>query len=494
MTTTENSTVVTDADSVDTATDRTATDRTATTDRRARLRSAETLVPAVSFAVLATLYAVMSVLGHRQLRTSGFDLGIFVQQIASYSQFRAPTSDLLGTGYNTLGDHFSPITALLGPVYRVFPHAETLLIAQAVLFALAVIPISRLAVQKFGTIVGIVIAAAFGLSWGVQAALNFDFHEVAFAMPLLAMSMVALVRQRWLPALAWALPLVFVKEDMGLTVIVVGALVALWTTGRTRILGALTAVWGLTWMVLAVKVIVPALSNDNSYDQGSKLPPLGEGIADTAHGLVVGDSRAATAFLLLAVTGFFALRSPLLLIAVPTVAWRFLSDNTNFWKPIYHYNAILMVIVFVALLDAFARSHRHGQLSERGRHYIVAFVAAFAVVALPFLPMSRVVHAQEWTIDPQAETVREISEWIPADDRVAASNNLVAQLVADHDVSVFPQRTTDSTVPDWIVVNRERPAGWPTDETGDRQAISRALASGYDVVFSGDGIEVLHRE
>ncbi|MGV8874913.1 MAG: DUF2079 domain-containing protein [Rhodococcus sp. (in: high G+C Gram-positive bacteria)] len=482
MTTIDKSTVVTDVD-LDTA----------DLGWRSNIRTAQTIVPAIAFAVLAPLYATMSVLGHRQLRTSGFDLGIFVQQIASYSQFRAPTSDLLGTGFNTLGDHFSPITALLGPVYRVFPHAETLLVAQAVLFALAVIPISRLAVQKFGTVVGAVIAAAFGLSWGVQAALNFDFHEVAFAMPLLAMSMVALVRQRWLPALAWALPLVFVKEDMGLTVVVIGVLVALWTSGRTRILGALTAVWGLTWVVLAVKVIIPMLSSDNSYDQGSKLPPLGEGIADTAHGLVAGDSRAATAFLLLAVTGFFALRSPLLLIAAPTIAWRFVSDNANFWKPIYHYNAILMVIVFVALLDALARSHRHGQLTERGRKLIVVFVAAFAVVALPFLPMARIVHAQEWTIDPQAATARDISGCIPAGDRVAASNNLVAQMVADHDVSVFPQRATDSTVPDWIVVNRERPAGWPADENGDRLAIDRALATGYEVVYDVEGIEVLHR-
>ncbi|MCX6492596.1 MAG: DUF2079 domain-containing protein, partial [Rhodococcus sp.] len=246
MTTTEKSQVVTDGDSVAATT----TGTRVIGRLRRRLRSPDVMVPTVAFVLLASLYSTMSVLGHRQLRTSGFDLGIFVQQVASYSQFRAPTSDLLGTGYNTLGDHFSPITALLGPVYRVFPHAETLLVAQAVLFALAVIPISRLAVQKFGTVVGTVIAGAFGLSWGVQAALNFDFHEVAFAMPLLAMSLVALVRERWVPALAWALPLVFVKEDMGLTVVVIGALVALFTTGRPRILGAMTAVWGLTWVIV----------------------------------------------------------------------------------------------------------------------------------------------------------------------------------------------------------------------------------------------------
>ncbi|WP_037182333.1 DUF2079 domain-containing protein [Rhodococcoides fascians] len=460
--------------------------------RRAR-PTADVVVPVTAFAVLATLYSLLSVLGHRQLRTSGFDLGIFVQQISSYAEFRAPTSDLLGTGYNTLGDHFSPITALLAPVYRLFPSPETLLIAQAVLFALAVVPLSRWAVREFGTATGIAVAFAYGLSWGVQAALNFDFHEIAFAVPLMAMSLVALGNRRWLPALVWALPLVFVKEDMGLTVAVIGGLVAFWTTGRTRALGALTAVWGLGWVVLAVKVIIPLLSADDSYGQGSKLPPLGSGIADTAHGVVAGDSRAATAFLLLAVTAFVALRSPLLLVAVPTVAWRFLSDNTNFWKPIFHYNAILMVVVFAALIDAVVRCRRHEQLTERGQRTIFTAVAAFAIVALPFLPMARLATADGWSTDPQVTASHAISDAIPADRTIAASNNLVPQFVATHDVSVFPQRATNTEAPDWIVVNRSDPAGWPTDGAGDDKAVADAVASGYVLRFADAGIEAFER-
>lgn len=458
-----------------------------------RRLTADLIVPGVAFAVLAPLYALLSVMGHRQLRTSGFDLGIFVQQISSYAQFRAPTSDLLGTGYNTLGDHFSPITALLAPLYRVFPSPETLLVAQAVLFAAAVVPLSRWAVEQFGWVIGVVVAFAYGLSWGVQAALDFDFHEIAFAMPLLAMSMVALGNRRWMSALAWALPLVFVKEDMGLTVAVVGGLVAFWSTGRTRIMGLATVVWGLGWVFLAVKVIIPLLSANDSYGQGSKLPPLGSGIADTAHGVVAGDSRAATAFLLLAVTGFAALRSPLLLVAVPTVAWRFLSDNTNFWKPIFHYNALLMVVVFAALVDAVARGRRHDQLSLRGQRTIFTAVAVFAVIALPFLPMQRLTVSDGWRTDPQASEAREIAASIPEDDSVAASNNLVPQFVSTHDVTVFPARPTNTTTPDWIVVNRANPPGWPTDETGDKKAIDAALSSGYVVRFETDGIEVLGR-
>ncbi|MCZ4080081.1 DUF2079 domain-containing protein [Rhodococcus sp. H36-A4] len=113
---------------------------------------ADRVVPVAAFLVLAPLYATLSVLGHRQLRTSGFDLGIFVQQISSYANLSAPTSDLLGTGFNTLGDHFSPITALLAPIYRLFPSAETLLVAQALLFAAAVLPLARWAVREFGAL------------------------------------------------------------------------------------------------------------------------------------------------------------------------------------------------------------------------------------------------------------------------------------------------------------------------------------------------------
>ena len=53
---------------------------------------------------------------------------------------------------------------------------------------------------------------------------NFDFHEIAFAVPLLAFSLSALVRGRARATMWWALPLVLVKEDQGFTVAAIGAL------------------------------------------------------------------------------------------------------------------------------------------------------------------------------------------------------------------------------------------------------------------------------
>ncbi|MFW0874091.1 DUF2079 domain-containing protein [Rhodococcoides corynebacterioides] len=460
---------------------------------RSRFGRTEFLLPAAAFLLLAPLYAALSVTGHYQGRTSGFDLGIFVQQISSYADGRAPTSDLLGTGWNTLGDHFSPITVLLAPFYAVAPAPETLLVAQAVLFAVGVVPLTRWAHRALGVVPAVVVAVGYGLSWGLQSALNFDFHEIAFAVPLLAFAMSALGQGRWRSAALWTLPLVWVKEDMGLTVVVIGALIAVWTTGRDRVIGVLTAAWGALWTVLAVAVIVPALSPDDAYGQGSKLPPLSEGIAETTHGLVSGDPRAATILLLLAITGFAALRSPIVLVAVPTVAWRFLSDNTNFWKPIFHYNAVLMPILFAALIDALVRGRTRGELSRRAERLVLAAVAAVALIALPFQPVARLASADGWRVDPRIETVREVSADIPRDARVSASNDLVPHLVATHPTTVFPQRPSDSTTPEWILVDQARPPGWPQNAEGDRRAVSTALADGYRVVEDVNGILVLRR-
>ena len=108
------------------------------------------------------------------------------------------------------------------PFFRAFPSAATLLIAQALLAAASVFPVSQLAREKLGIGPGRAIAFAYGFSWGLQQLAQFDFHEIAFAVPLLAFSLCALARGRIKAAVWWALPLVFVKEDQGFTVAAIG--------------------------------------------------------------------------------------------------------------------------------------------------------------------------------------------------------------------------------------------------------------------------------
>ena len=141
-------------------------------------------------------YSTISLSRLMQLNPSSWDLGIFTEYVKQYASWQAPIVDIRASGFNLLGDHFQPIVAVLAPVFRVFPSAATLLIAQALLAAPSVFAVSQVAREKLGTGPGRAVAIAYGFSWGLQQMVNFDFHEIAFAVPLLAFSLSALARGR----------------------------------------------------------------------------------------------------------------------------------------------------------------------------------------------------------------------------------------------------------------------------------------------------------
>src|SRR5215471_11113355 len=359
-------------------------------------------------------YDTISVFRCLRLDPGSWDLGIFTEYVKQLAYFHAPVVSIRGAGFNLLGDHFQPIVGLLAPFFRVFPTPETLLVAQALLTATSVIPVCRAAQEVLGTWASRGIGLAYGFSWGLQQMVNFDFHEIAFAVPLLAFSLSALVRRRLRPAVLWALPLVFVKEDQGFTVAAIGLVMAgmglavlargsdppgnpRWPSARflrhraealpaqgsdpgrgeaaTWIRGGvLLAVWGLAWSVLAIAVIIPHFNPMHHYPywyDGGVVGPGGHpSVSGLAHQVIQsGHEKLWTTFLILLPVAFIALRSPLVLIALPSLALRFISTNSYFWGTSWHYDATVMPIVFLAAVDGMARfraSSRRHALQARG--------------------------------------------------------------------------------------------------------------------------------
>ncbi len=221
--------------------------------------------------------------------------------------------------------------------------------------------------------------------------INFDFHEVAFAVPLLACSLSAMVRGRTRAAALWALPLVFVKEDQGFTVAAIGVvmLAGAWRgragrgiasrertgqgpaeqakagLGRARArslrrAGIFLVAWGLAWTVLAVTVIIPFFNPWHQYDYWAEGGTFGGGGGNSIASVLAQFTQGApqklsTLALLLLPVAFLALRSPLAAIGVPALVLRFINTDSAYWGTGYHYNAELMPIVFIAALDALAR-------------------------------------------------------------------------------------------------------------------------------------------
>ncbi|MFJ3964027.1 DUF2079 domain-containing protein [Streptomyces sp. NPDC090036] len=87
-----------------------------------------------------------------------------------------------------------------------------------------------------------------------------------------------------------------------------------------------------------------------SHNPGGGAGESGGGLIGFLHqvtlGLVTPQEKVTTLILILAPTLFLALRSPLLLIALPTVMWRLASDHPAHWGTGYHYALPFMPIVF----------------------------------------------------------------------------------------------------------------------------------------------------
>lgn len=447
---------------------------------------------------LFALYALASIRRHVRLETTGYDLGIFEQAVRSYASGNWPHSELKGPDFPILGDHFSPVLALIAPLYKVFPSPITLLTVQAALLAVAVVPIAATAQRLLGRNAALVIAVGYGLSWPIAAAVGFDFHEIAFAVPLLAFSACALVEERALPAVLWTVPLVFVKEDLGLTTAMVGVLVA-WRLKR-RVLGAVAAGAGLLGCAVAVLVVLPANNPDGTFAYWKGLTGGGggessRGVADLAErvsvGLVDPEPKAILILLLLAPTAFVALRSPILLLAGPTMAWRLLSERWEYASLDFHYSAVLMPILFVAFVDGLRRAAGPGSAGRRREALGVCLLVTAVMLpsnafAVPFRPSS-------WEGGQRISDARALLSQIPDDARVMASNRLAPQLTHRAEVSLFgwPDARID---PEWIVVDNGDPIGYPLQTHDNQDALLAAAEElGYRRVEERGDFVLLHR-
>lgn len=264
----------------------------------------------IAAAVLCALYFLYGYLRFSHFQSPSWDLGIFEQEVRAYAGFDAPVVDIKGPGFLILGDHFSPVVALLVPLYWIWPSAVALLFAQAALFAVSAVIVGRTVQQMLGGRSGLCVTVAYGLSWGLQEAVKSDFHEIALAVPLLALVCRALLMERWRAVVLWSLPLVLVKEDLGVTVAVVGGLLALY--GR-RLQGFLLAAFGIVAFALTVLVLIPAASSAGEYDYWKKIEENGGqevSLLDSLLGVFNSSVKLEMLVFLVGITAFMALRSP----------------------------------------------------------------------------------------------------------------------------------------------------------------------------------------
>ena len=481
-------------------------------------------------------YTVISVFRYLRLDPGSWDLGIFTEYVKQAAHLHAPVVTIRGTGFNLLGDHFQPIVALIAPFFRLFPTPVTLLVAQALLTAISVIPVCRAARELLGTWPSRGIGLAYGLSWGLQQMIDFDFHEIAFAVPLLAFSLSALVRRRLRPAVLWALPLVFVKEDQGFTIAAIGLLMAGMGLAQLRkirngvspgeslsrtlddpsawiLAGVFLAVWGLAWSALAIEVIIPHFNPTHHYPywgNGGVIAPGGPmSLGAVGHQFAVaGTEKLWTVYLILLPVAFLALRSPVALIAVPSLALRFVSTNNYYWGDGWHYNATVMPIVFLAAIDGMARfraaSERRATVAGTGRRArrrlpapgeAVARYAAIVMVVIAGwtafrFPLDGLWNSQTYAITPHVSAEDAAMAKVPDGVTVESTLTMLAPLAARDET--YWIGTSPNPAPQYIVFDNDD-SGWAPASNVLQFVEQRHTGYEYARIFLDNNVYVFRR-
>ena len=456
--------------------------------------------------VAAAAYSVYAVQRHLRFET-GRDLAIFDQALWHYSRLETPESSIVGLP-NLLGDHFHPLLVVLAPLYALVSKPETLLVAQSVLIAAAVVPIFLFARDRVGATAAYAFAASYVVFWGVQAAAGYEFHEVAFAPVLLAAAIHLATRQRWLPLYGTLAALLLVKEDLAIAVAFFGLWMAL---GGERRRGAAVAAVALSWYTLVTEVLIPHFAGGRDFrhwsftDFGDSLPSsvlhvLGHPWEPFVT-LVDDAQKVETLAYLLIPFLCLTLLSRLAVLLIPFVAERMLSSTELFWGTDFHYSlAIAPVLVMGAAagLDNLTRWWPAGVRFARGPVAVATVVLALNVVAAVSVfdgrrhPLATIFQPSYYREPAGTDAIERALAAVPADDDVS---------VATHDQLMPHLSQRDSTIGlastagrvDYVLANVVQPYGVTAGNRNFRELGNAfvKLAPHYEPVFFEAGWTVL---
>lgn len=505
----------------------------------------------------ATLYSTYLLVLHSTLLDGLADVGEYDQAISGYAHFMGPHSPFVGlhssgdAGTLQLADHFTPLLALLAPFYWIHDGPETLLIETAVLTALPIIPLwlfVRRAVRnsgRFGSLAGnlcaYLVVIGYGVTWPLQMALWFEFHEVFLELPILMWMIERAQAGRLRQAALISLLLLGVKDDMGFVVAVFGLYLATkdatlrdWARLLPRVLRRPRALldtvrrndraWflalvpiglGMVWLV--AQVLLPAAGGSPNRNftytefgpnQSAAIHAMLGDPANTFGTLFNSPFKRQTLEMLLWPVFGLCLLSPLSLMAVPLVMERFLSVNQLYWVMPYHYNAFLVPIIFCGGVDGALRLSRwltsarlsarvaeHGQLVRSALMTVFAmYVAVYAWSTFDRYPMHHMEQAAFWdTSNPSVVAAKQAASKIPSNVYVASATQIGPHLLSRDKVVLWgPPGDRHYPPAPWVLADVQR-ASYPFKNVAAQQIeVQRLESAGYEVVFQRDGWIVLH--
>jgi uncharacterized membrane protein len=335
-------------------------------------------------AIYTIYFSAYTLFMHYTFKTYGWDLGIIDQSLWTtlnshkllYSTLEVPYGNPSGS---FLGVHFSPILFLILPVYALFQSAETLLVFQSFILALAALPLYWLARDKLGNrLYALAFAASFLLAPALHGVNTFDFHLEIFTPVFTIFAFYYMEKGKWLKAIPFVLLELttiefapFIILFLGLYFLVKAIMKGLTTERRIglsakRFLFPAIVIGVAICSLFVAQYTISAINPLKTGNPSGRWDNWGSTMSEAVNNIVRNPGEALMVMItplekplyvifMFAPVLFLPILAPLtLLLPLPWIVVALLADYQPYYQPYYQYSAFIIGQIYIGAVLGFS--------------------------------------------------------------------------------------------------------------------------------------------
>lgn len=460
---------------------------------RAVIQAPPKTVIFVLWAVYAAALMSAGWFRHAALETRAFDLGIFAQALWNSTQGAFLFSSLKGN-ICLLGDHFSPLLALLVPVYRIWPDPRVLLVIQPLISALCLFPLARLVRSRFeGNSPALIFCLIYFFYMPTRAALHEDFHPEVLVEPLMFWAFLWLEKRRLFLFNFALLGILAAKENMAGVCFAFGFYAFLFK--RERLLGIFWMFFSPLYLWVCVRMFIPVLSGQPYFYSGFYDGFLRGGGVAGLWAVIQDGERWGYVFKVFMPVFFLSwLDLPSLFLTFPVLFQNLLSENPVTRSFNYHYTTGLTPFVFVSAVLGLKRVYVKAAML---RKYFAAVLALLFFMGLmrSGAPEYFYIWQSASRGNERTRMIRAALSRIPQEASLLTHNNLVPQSLNRRYIYQFDYNQTPTKVEtalnygaDYLAMDIKM---WEMGTLPFETERAALIAAGYQVQSEVDGFLIL---
>lgn len=428
----------------------------------------------ILFCFFVVWYLTVGVVKFLHVNHGGLDYTFFTQGIWHYSRFEEPIITYGGVTKNLHAEHAHFFVALLAPIWMIFNTPFTLLFVDIFAMLSMAIPVFGIAKDKFkSNFLNLVLVFTTLYYFGIQRALEHEFHEANLIAPLFLWTFYALYKEKMRWFVLGIFVLLISKESSAIWVIFLG-LYSIFFQKKIKA-GLLSIIAALIYFPLVIGWIIPDILGNGTYQHFSFkelgnsplevlktiftnpiytfyliFNPSSEYLKTLGNDPIllesIGNMKKNTLSHMFASFGFLSLFSPkTLFLGLPMIGERFLNSDNWRWSIYLYYNISYLPILALGTIFGITNILKIKIVQKIKKRTVFVFLGIFifsmSVLVNPKKnPMLLdIFHENFWTFSPAEKTIWELTKIIPQKATLQTQSTILPFFAQRDYIKAFPR-------------------------------------------------------